>query len=282
VVARRHAAALLILLGTLLVAIGLPLRQVHRATRPAAFADHAEDVLRRPVVREALADSAVSAITREVRRLAPAAAPTVRAAVAPRAAAVVDSDGFRRAWRETARVGLKRTLDDRRRTIAFTVADVAGITASATGPLPAPVTTVLQRAGDVRIFGFDRSRTAAVRTERAERLSGLGRPFLLAATASLFLALLVSPARGPTALRCGLGVLGASLLVLAVELAARTFALSGLSGRDHDVAAAVWDELLGGLRTDALVLMVAGLAVALVAGVAGGRGAGRRPARPVG
>ncbi len=273
---------LLVLLGTLLVALGLPLRQVHQATRPAAFAEHAEAVLRRAAVRDALSEAAVRAITREVTRVAPAAAPTVRSAVAPRAAAVVGSDGFRRAWRETARIGLKRTLDDRRWTVAFTVTDVAGITTSATGPLPAPVTTVLRRAGDVPIFRFERSRTAAVRTERAERLSGLGRPFLLAATAALFLALLVSPARGPTALRCGLGVLGAAAFLLVAELVGRTITLSGLSGGDRDVAAAVWDELLGGLRTDALVLAVAGLAVALVAAVAGGRGAGRRPARPVG
>jgi hypothetical protein len=203
--------------------------------------------------------------------------------VEPRAAGIVAGPALRTAWRASARRGLDQLVDPDRRVVGFTVGDVADLAASSGGPLPDLVAGELRRAGDVRIFGFRRSADAAARTARIEELSALGRPMLVGATLALLLALVVSPVRRATAVRCGLAVLGAAAFVLAAELIARTITLSGAaSGPDRDLAAAVWDELLGGLRTDALVLLAAGAAVAVVARLVGRTPPPSRPAYPLG
>lgn len=282
--ARRPAATLLVLVAAVLIAVGLPLHHLHGIARPAAFADHAGTLVEQPVVRAALADAAVDAVVAAVEDdVSPAAGPVARRLIAPRASRVVASAAFRRAFRSTARRGLRSVVDEDRRRVTFTVTDVAGIATEATGALPAQLGTLLRSAGAVPIFSFERSRTTAVRTARVERLSGAGQPLLLAATLALVLALAVSPARGPTATRCGLAVLAAAVVVLAGELIARSVTLGGAAeGQDRDVAAAVWDELLGGLRTEALLLAGAGLVVALAARLASRPRTPSRPAYPVG
>lgn len=281
--ARRQAAALLVLVGGLLLAIGLPLHQTYAVTRPATFADHASALLERPDVQAALADSAVDEIEDAVEDVAPAAAPAVRAVVAPRAATIIGSSAFATVWRSTARRGLAQIVDEDRRVVGFDVADVAGLATRTTGPLPDLVATELRRAGDVRIFGFRRGADAAARTAQVEQASVLGRPLLVGATLALLLALVVSPARRATAVRCGLAVLGVAAFVLVAELLTRTITLSRAApGSDRDLAAAVWDELLGGLRRDALLLLAAGLVVAVVARLVGRPEPTGRPAYPLG
>lgn len=271
------------LLAAVLLALGLPLRQTHDVTRPDAFADHAERLAREPVVQAALADAATDAIAEAVEEISPAAVPLVRREVAPRAERVVASGTFRRAWRGTARRGLRRVVDPDRRRVVFDVADVQAITVEATGPLPAPIDALLRRAGTVPVFSFTRSAAAAERTGAVERASALGRPLLVAAGVALLLALLVSTARSSTALRCGVAVAGAGLLVAALELLARSVVVGGAAaGVDRDVAGAVWAELVGGLRTDALLLALAGVVVAVAAAVVRPRRPRGRPAYPLG
>lgn len=281
--ARRRAAAVLVLLAAVLLALGLPLRQTHGVTRPDAFADHAERLAREPVVQAALADAATDAIADAVDEISPAAVPLVRREVAPRAERVVASATFRRAWRGTARRGLRRVVDADRRRVVFDVADVRAITTEATGPLPAPIDALLRRAGTVPVFSFDRSAAAAERTAAVERASAAGRPLLVAAGLALALALLGSTARVATAMRAGLAVAGAGVAVAALELVSRTIVVGAAApGSDRDVAAAVWDELVGGLRTDALVLAGAGVVLAVVAAVLRPRRPQGRPAYPLG
>lgn len=281
--ARRRAAALLVLLAGVLLLIGLPLHHLHAVTRSDAFAGHAASLAQERVVQDALSDAAVDAVVDAVEDVNAAAGPVARRLIAPRADRVVASAAFRRAFRSTARRGLRSVLDEDRRRVTFTVTDVAGVATEATGTLPAELDALLRSAGAVPIFSFDRSRTTATRTARVERLSAAGQPLLLAATLALVLALAVSPVRARTATRCGLAVLGAALVVLLGELLARTLTLGGAApGQDRDVAAAVWDELLGGLRTEALVLAGAGLVVAVVAGLVARPQPAGRPAYPLG
>jgi len=282
-VARRRTAAVLVLLAAVLLALGLPLRQTHEVTRPDAFADRAERLAREPVVQAALADAATDAIVDAVVEFEPSAGDLVRREVAPRAQRVVASAAFRRAWRGTARRGLRRVVDDDRRRVVFDVGDVAGVTAEATGPLPTGLEVLLRRAGDVPVFSFRRSTVAAERTASVERASSLGLPLLAAGAAALLLAVLLSPARRATAARGGLAMLGAGLVVAAAEIVSRSLVLGAAApGQDRDVAAAVWDELVGGLRTDALLLAGAGLLVAAIAGLAGRSRPAGRPAYPLG
>lgn len=279
--ARRSLAVLLILLAALLVVAGLPLLQTHRATRPAAFGAHAAAVLDRPVVRTALTRGAVDAIADAVEDVRPGSREVVREAVAPRAARVVGSAAFRRAWRRTARSGLRQAVDGRRR-VVFAVDDVEGLTSAATGPLPALLSGLLRSAGSVPIFAFRRDAAEASRTAALDRASALGGPVLVAAGIALVLALLVSPTRPATAMRAGLALLGAGLVVLLGTLLLRTLVLGGAAaGEDRDVAGIVWDELLGPLPLQGAAVAAAGLLVALVAG-ATRRRAPARTASPLG
>jgi hypothetical protein len=281
-VARRPAAVLLVLLAAVLVVAGLPLLQVHRATRPAAFGDHAAAVLERPVVRRALTREAVGAIADAVDDVRPGTRELAREAVAPRAARVVRSTAFRRAWRTTARRGLRQAVDEDRRRVVFAVDDVAGLTAAAAGPLPPVLATLLRSAGSVPIFAFRRGAGTASRTAAADRASGLGGPLLVAAAVALALALLIAPARRATAARAGLALLGAGLVVLAGALLARTLVLSGAApGGDREIAGIVWDELLGPLPLQGAVVAALGLVVAMVAAALRRRPPGR-PAYPLG
>lgn len=281
--ARRTAAALLVLVAAVLLTLGLPLRQLHGSTQPDAFADHAAELLDDPAVRSLLVDSSTGAVVDAVEDVQAGAGPLARRIVAPRAARVVASPEFARAWRATARRGLRRTLDEDRREVAFTVADVAGVTTAATGPLPAALDAPLRRAGSVPVLTFERSRTAAARTARVARMSGLGLPFLLAAAVLLLAAPAVSPARRRSALHCGLAALGAGAVVAVATLVARATVIGGAAaGRDRDVAAAVWDALAGGLRTEALLLAAAGLVVVVVVALVGARRPPGRPAYPLG
>lgn len=281
--ARRPVAATLVLVVALLLVVGLPLQHLHGITRPGAFADHAASLSEEPVVRDALADAAVDAVVDAVEDVSPAAGPVARRVVAPRADRVVASAAFRRAWRSTARRGLRQVVDGDRRRVTFTVADVADLTTETTGTLPADLDRLLRSVGPVPIFGFDRSRGSASRTAAVERASAAGLPLLVGAAVLLLVAVLVAPVRRRAVRSAGLAMLGAGVVVVVAEQVSRALALgSAGTGADRDVAAAVWDELLSGLRVEALVLAAAGLLIALVASVVGRPRPAGRPAYPLG
>lgn len=294
--ARRRLAALLVVVATLLVVVGLPLDHAHRTTRPAQVGAHAEALLEEPVVRDVLIADATDSITDAIADASGAPDAAVRPRVSPLVPRVVDAPAFRPAWRAAARRALRDLRDADRRRIAFRITDLAAVTTAATGPLPPEIGAGLQAAGDVDLASFRRSKADAERTARADELSALGRPALGAAALLVVLALLLSSRRRSTLVGVGVGAVVAGVAVVIVELVARSALLSGVSATsDRRVTAAVWDELLGGLRTEAVVLAAVGVAVAGIAAalrpqappVRGPRGpaapAGpRRPVAPAG
>jgi hypothetical protein len=285
-VARRRLAALLVVVATLLVVVGLPLDHAHRTTRPAQVGAHAEALLGQPVVRDALIAEATSGVTDAVTDASGAPDTAVRPLVSPLVPRVLDAPAFRPAWRAAARRALRDLRDGDRRRITFRITDLAAVTTAATGPLPAEIGAGLQAAGDVDLAAFTRSKADAERAARADELSALGRPALGAAAVLVLLALVLSSRRRSTLVTVGVGAVLAGVAVVVVELVGRSALLSGVSDpSDRRVTAAVWDELLGGLRTEAVVLAAVGVAVAGIAAalrpqtpVRGPRG----PAAPVG
>jgi hypothetical protein len=265
-VARRRLAAFLVVVATLLVVVGLPLDHAHRTTRPAQIGAHAEALLAEPVVRTALIADATDSVTGAVADASGAPDAAVRPAVSPLVPRVVDAPAFRPAWRAAARRAVRDLRDPDRRRITFRVTDLAAVTTAATGPLPAVIGAGLQAAGDVDLAGFTRSKADAERTARADELSALGRPALGAAGLLVLLALVLSSRRRSTLVGVGVGAVVAGVAVVVVELVGRSALLSGVSDvSDRRVTAAVWDELLGGLRTEAVVLAAVGVAVAGIA-----------------
>jgi hypothetical protein len=286
-VARRRLAALLVVVATLLVVVGLPLDHAHRTTRPAQIGAHAEALLDQPVVRDVLIADATSGVTDAVSAASGAPDTAVRPLVSPLIPRVLDAPAFRPAWRAAARRALRDLRDGDRRRITFRITDLAAVTAAATGPLPAEIGAGLQEAGDVDLAAFTRSKADAERTAQADQLSALGRPALGAAVLLVVLALVLSSRRRSTLVAVGVGAVVTGVAVVVVELVGRSALLSGVSDpSDRRVTAAVWDELLGGLRTEAVVLAAVGVAVAGIAAalrpqtppVRGPRG----PAAPVG
>jgi hypothetical protein len=275
-VARRPLATLLVVVATVLLAAGLVLAHGDRTTEPARVGDHAVALLHDATVRDALVREAVSSITSEVSEASGVPAAAIRPEVEPIVPRVVDDAAFVPAWRAAAERTTRQITGTRHRRVALSVRDLDAVVTDAVGPLPAVLAAGLRAAGDVDVVSFRRGATTIDRTRQLERAFDLGRPCLVAAAVLALLALLVSPRRRSTLLLVGVGCVVAGLGVVAVELAGRALVLGGVEDRaDRDVTAAVWDELLGGLRTQAVVVGAVGIALAGIA-------AAVRPQRPAG
>ncbi|WP_210495769.1 hypothetical protein [Patulibacter sp. SYSU D01012] len=271
---RQRLAALLVVVAAVLALAALPLDHLRRTAQARATADHASAVLREPVVQDAIVDGASDAIAGAI---AAAGLPPdeARAQTEPITRRVVASRAFERTWRSSVRAARAQVLDGDRRRISLTVDDLGVAAARASGDLPAPVVAALRGVGDVRVASFERSRAQARTTADVYALRTLGPVGLGAAAAVALLALLLAADRRRIVVGLGAAALVVGLLLVGIELLARTLALGGAApGAERDIAAAVWDEVLGGLRTVALVLAAVGVAVAVGA-------AALRPARPV-
>jgi hypothetical protein len=238
--------------------------------------DHAVTLLRDATVRDALIREADTSITSEIAEASGLPAASLRPLVGPVVPQVVDDPAFVPAWRAAAERMTRQITATRRRTVALSVRDLDAVTRAAVGTLPPELDAGLRAADDVDVVSFRRSPATIDRTEQLEHGFDLGRPLLVAAGVLALLALLVSPGRRGTLIAIGVGCVVAGLGVVAIELAGRALVLGGVANAgDRDVTAAVWDELLGGLRTQAVVVGAAGIAVAGIA-------AALRPQRPAG
>lgn len=265
---RQGLAALLVVVGALLVLVGLPLAHAHRTIEPDRFADHATAVLEKPVVRERVTEEFTTAITREVVQLTGTSAQRTRRIVEPLTRRVVDSPQFAAVWRESVTLALRKILDPDQRKIAIKVEDVASLVEQATGPLPAEIARPLRRAGAVTVVTLDRSRAQAEAVDRLERVSSLGIPALVAALVAFLAALALAGNRRRIVIGIGIGVTVVGLLIAAAELLGHSVATDSVTGDStRDIASAVWNELFAGLRTTALIGAAAGAVLAIVATV---------------
>ncbi len=262
-VARRSPRRLLLVLGTLLVLLALPLQHLHRTAQEERVRAHASALLAEPAVRDALEREALSSATRQIARASGLPADQVRQAIAPLTAPVMRSSAFERAWRGAAVRAVRRTLDADDRTIRFTVGDVVAAIEEDGGRLP-PVLEPYRAAADrLTVVTYERSASAARWTDRASDLAALGWPMLLAGLGALGLAVVLAPGARSLAL-AGLGALAAGAVVLVAERLGRASVERAAEGTgDQEVARVVWDELVGGLRPVAAGVAGAGL-VALV------------------
>lgn len=275
-VPRGRPATILLVLGGLLLAIGLPLAHLHRTTDDARVADHAGRLLREPAVRRALRQEALDAATREVVAASGLPSGPVREALEPVVDPVLGSTAFAAAWRTAAVKTVRRLVDDRSRTVRFTVGDVVAALDEVGRPLPAPIARFRGAADRITVLTYRRSAAAARTADRLHGLAGLGLPALIAGACALLAAVVRGPRRS-AATGAGLAAALAGAAVAVGLLLGRAAAVGRPTDPgDRDVAAAVWDELLGGLLPVALVVAAAGLALTVVALVLSG--GPRRPA----
>lgn len=281
--ARRSPRRLLLVLGTLLVLLALPLQHLHRTTQEDRVRAHATTLLAEPAVRDALQREALSSATRQIARASGLPADQVRQAITPLTAPVLRSSAFERAWRGAAVRAVRRILDAGDRTIRFTVGDVVTAIEEDGGRLP-PVLEPYRTAADrLTVVTYERSASAARWSGRAADVAALGWPMLLAGLGLLGLAVVLAPGAWALGL-AGLGALVAGGAVLVAEALGRSSVERAAEATgDQEVARVVWDELVGGLRPVAAAVAGAGL-VALVLSrlvrrrgpVSAGRSSGRR------
>ncbi len=257
-------AGLLILTGVIVLLLALPIDQVKRTTDPDRLAAHASAILADPEVQDALADEVTARITTRVTSDSNLARRTVRAAVAPRVERLLASDRFAAAWEQGVRTAATRLLDPSVDYVAVDVADIVAMTAAVTRPFPPSIARPLERAGPITVLNVDRTPEQQRGLETLEWLNGLAVPGMLIGAALLLLAVLVSRNRRRTVITIGVALILLSLLLLALTVLARNWALdAAAAGRDRDVARVVADELLGAFRTRNLI--GAGLGALMIA-----------------
>jgi hypothetical protein len=280
-VARRSPRRLLLVLGTLLVLLALPLQHLHRTTQEDRVRAHATALLDEPAVRDALEREALSSATRQIARASGLPAEQVRQAIAPLTTRVLRSSAFERAWRGAAVRAVRRTLDADDRTIRFTVGDVVAAIEEDGGRLPPVLEPYRADADRLTVVTYERSASAARWSGRAADVAALGWPMLLAGLGLLGLAVVLAPGARSLAL-AGLGALVAGGVVLVAERLGRAAVEGAAEGTgDQEVARVVWDELVGGLRPVAAAVAGAGLAVLVLSRLGRRRpvSAGRSSAR---
>ncbi|WP_320672587.1 hypothetical protein [Patulibacter defluvii] len=264
---RQTLALLLVAIGAALLLLALPLDHGRRNLLDRdAFADHATAVLSQPDVQRALEGEITDAIVAR----APAALDGARPRIRSLAAAVVENPRFRRTWRALVRDAQTQVLDPDRQRVAISVRDFAALADRTLGTLPADVAPLLDGVGTVELVAWDRGSEGARLADRAHQLGRLGLALLALALVAFATALLVSRRRTRTGAAIGLAAAVAAAIVLVAERISRGAALDRAApGVEREVAGAAWDELVGGLRTTATVVLVVGLLLAAVLAVAG-------------
>ena len=232
----------------------------HAFLRSGPFADRAAATLADPAVRNDLADHLTDAVVAHVEDLA-AVRPLVRAA----AGAIVGGPAFRALFRRAALDAHAALVHNEGGTILVNVADASVLVGAALERLaPGPAARVdLQRVARLLTIRPGGAVLAAVDTaRRIYGLAGLAAVLALMAAAA---AVWCSTDRLKTVRSLGLGLAGAGLLVVAAYLIGA--AVAGQIAAPGRAAAvrAVWRSFLGGLRTQALLVAVAGAIVAAAA-----------------
>lgn len=253
------AAALLILTGVIVLILALPLNHVRKTAEPDRLAAHATTVLADPEVQDALADEATTRIANRVAGDSGLTHRAARAAVAPRVERLVGSERFADAWNEGVRIAATRLLDPDVPYVAVTVNDLAGLAAAAGRPFPAAIERPLRRAGPVALIHVDRTPAQQRGLETLEWLNGLSVPLLIVGVIAFVLALAVSRDRRRTLIAIGAAVIFVALLLIGLQAAVHAAVLDAADpGRARDVTGIVWDELMGGFRTQNVIGLVLG------------------------
>lgn len=274
------AAGLLVLTGVIVLLIALPLNYVRQTTDPDRLAAHATTVLDDGEVRDALADEATTRIANRVASDSGLTHRAARAVVAPRIERLVASERFAAAWNEAVRVAGTRLLDPSVPFVAVTIDDLAGLAAAGGRPFPAVFERSLRRAGPIAILHVERTPAQQRGLETLEWLNGLSVPLLIFALIALLMAVAVSRDRRRTAITIGAALIVIGLILVGIQAAIHAAVLDAADpGRARDVTATVWDELMGGFRTQSLIGIGLG-ALLIVSALVAGRGQGRRRPRP--
>ena len=285
---RRRLSAALACIGAIAVLVGVPLTYAgHVLGDSTQFSARATSLLNNPSIR-ALIEQRVQEQAIQSAHVPAELAPLVRSAVG----FAVRTEAFRRLFNAAVSDLHTSVFQSGSDTVTLRLANVGAIVVEelrrvAPG-LAAQVPPSLSR-GVIRISGGDFGQaTRAARAIEGAHAVGL---FLLIAGGVIFIITIAQAGERRRAARyVGVAILVDGLLLVAAYVVIRPLVLSRFAvGQDRSAAGAVWNAFLTGLRSDALILAIAGavaVVVMLVLSAIGGGGRGRarpepRRSRPV-
>ncbi len=276
---RRRLSAALACIGAIAVLVGVPLTYAgHVLGNSAQFSARASTLLRDPSIRS-LIEQRVAPAAIQSAKVPQQYVPLVTKAV-DRA---VRTPAFRRVFDHAISDLHASVFISDSNTITLRLAHVGKLVVDAlyrVAPgLAAQIPPSLTRQV-IQISGGDFGQ--ATRAARAvERAHTEGILLLIAGGVIFLIAIAQAGERRRAARYVGIAILFDGVALVAAYSVIRPVVLSRFAvGEDRSAAGAVWNAFLSGLRSDALILAIAGgvLAVLMVAASAAG-GGGRAPAR---
>jgi hypothetical protein len=277
---RRRLSAALACLGAIAVLIGVPLTYAgHVLGNSAQFSARATSLLNNPSIRalieQRVKEQAIQSV-RVPRPLAPLVAKAVDAAVR--------TPEFHRIFNAAVADLHASVFEADSDTITLRLTHVGKVVTDAIHQVSPEVAAVIPASlsrETIRISGGDFAQ--ATRAARAvERAHTEGTLLLVAAGVVFLLAILLAAERRRAARYVGIALLVDGVVLVAAYTIIRPVVLSRFAvGQDRSAAGAVWNAFLSGLRSDAVILAIAGAVAAVVFAIASAvGGGGRERARP--
>lgn len=256
--ARSSLATLLAVLGGACLVLGIGGLWVQRTIGDAdAFAELAADLIDRPEIRVAIAETAIDPL------LEGAPLPLQRELAVGFLARLLDDERFVDAFRQVLRLAHTRLIEGERGPVEITLERVVRVARDDLAQISPELAARVDGIETPQIVVVARQEAEALRTllafERVDVLLLAGASMLVVAVARNGWRALV-PAGGAALL--------ASAALFVILLATRTGVLAGVrEGRARDAAGAGWDVVVGSLLWTLAIAGVAGVA-AVVAGAA--------------
>jgi hypothetical protein len=279
---RRRLSAALACIGAIAVLVGVPLTYAgHVLGNSSQFSARATALLNDPSIR--------SLIEQRVQEQAIASAhvPDEFAPLVTKAVDVaVRTTAFQRAFNAAIADLHTSVFDSDSDTVTLRLANVGALIVDAvkrvSPSLAAQIPPSLSREViNISSGDFGQATRAARAIERAHTEGIL---LLIAAGVVFLIAIVQAGERRRAAAYVGIAILVDGILLVAGYTVIRPVVLSRFAvGQDRSAAGAVWDAFLSGLRSDAVILGIAGAVAAVVfvvASAVGGGGRGRERQAP--
>ena len=285
---RRRLSAALACIGAIAVLFGVPLTYAgHVLGNSAQFSARATSLLNNPSIRSIIEQRVEEQAIQSVhvpRPLAPLVGKAVNAAVR--------TPEFDRIFNAAVADLHTSVFISDSDTITLRLTHVGKVVTDAIRQVSPEVAALIPAAltrETIRISGGDFAQ--ATRAARAvERAHTEGTLLLIAGGVAFLLAIALADERRRAARYVGIALLFDGVVLVAAYTIVRPVVLSRFAvGQDRSAAGAVWNAFLSGLRSDAVILAIAGAVVAVVMfairprrrGAAAGGGQAR-PSRPRG
>ncbi len=260
---RGHGGAwLLVLVASLALLVAVLDGYIdHVAVNHNQFVDRASVVLSDESVQLLIANRVTDQVIERVPELG-VARPVVHSVVV----GVVGTPAFANLFRASVLEAHQALIDGSASTLTLNLANLGGVIASTLQAVDPAAASVVRESDHIVLLSRNVGSVTAAIAHDAKLVSWLWILCAAVFASCACLAIAISRPRRWAIRRIGAGAAIAGGLLLIALLAGRSIAVGQVNGADASAAVgAVWDAFLGGLRTISLVMMAAGLVIAVAA-----------------